>query len=444
MKPVKKTYRRKVTALVDATPSFVSVVNRGATGSPFVVVKQEDIQMNIKRRNTAPEKQAAQKSNKAVNTSQKRKYVEEVANKRETMITKFVFEKEHFASVEDVRNFMENSDFEGEMEFVDGDTVITVLNKDAEGVEFVRKDEIDTGEDGVIAEVGAYFVKAANSEDGSENDSEDASENHVAEEANDKEETEVSAKENAISVSKQSDSIAAEMPVALSKRAVFLENLRKSNTPAIRKFDHYEIWIEQNDTSFAKLLKAGMKGGAVPGFEEVMWTFTQAVRKSLNAGGDDLESQLRKDAESVVSLVLAQNALFESFVESEPEEVMKHTTPETFESLQKWATGFGMALIEDGFVAEKSAERTMPDTANNRVIAQPDIEEVVRKYITPVADSVEQLAKVVDRIAARRQISKSVPTSDLSKDEDATSFNDRKDNISKKVADEFGSVIFGR
>lgn len=437
----KKSYRRKVTALVDATPSFVSVVDRGASGSPFTCVKHEDKPMKVNRRKAAPAKTAAAKSNKGVKTPEQKKSENATETKRETMIVSFSFDKENFATVDDVKKFMDDSDFEGEMVFEETDDTILVKNADAEDVAFLRKEVIDTGDEGVTAEVGSYEVEAetvTKSEDDDPEDEDDDLDDDEDDSAKSYDDKKKPKKKEADPAPVAAE--AEEKPV-LSKREQFLANLRKGTASPVKKFDHYDVWVENNDTSFANLLKAGMSDGAAPGFEDVLWTFGQAVRKTLNAGGDSLSESLRKDAGALVDLVIAQNALFESVVSSSADDVKKAEAPASYESLQKWATEFGLALIEDD--SEQPAK--VSKSANNPVIAEDaDVEAVVAKQLNPLMETVGRLAQTVEKLSNRRQVSKSIPAPDAAADEDADTQSTKKRDVQKAQADEVGNVIFGR
>ena len=408
--------------------------------------------MKVNRRKAAPAKTAAAKSNKGVKTPEQKKSEKSTESKRETMIVSFSFDKENFANVEDVQKFMDNSDFEGEMIFEEADDVIIVKNADAEDVEFLRKETIDTGDEGVTAEVGSYEVEAEtvvksednDDDDDSNHDEDDPShEDGDSEEEKDEDESAKSYDDKKKPKKTDKDKAAAttEEPPVLSKREEFLANLRKGAPKSVVKFDHYDVWVENNDTSFASLLKAGMSDGAAPGFDEVMWTFGQAVRKSLNAGGDTLAENLRKDAGALVDLVIAQNALFESVVSSTEEDVKKAEASASYESLQKWATQFGLALIEED--SEKPAK--VSKSANNPVITgDTEVEALVTKQLTPLVETVQQLTKTVDKLTTRRQVSKSLPASDAAADEDADTRNTKKSDLQKARADEVGNVVFGR
>jgi hypothetical protein len=468
MKPRKKTYRRKVTALIDGTPSFVSLVDRGASGSPFTSVKKEDSPMKIKARAVAaPEKKTAAKSNKAVETAEKRNKVASEPVKTETAITKFVFQKSAgYETVDDVKAFMENSDFEGEMTFEDTDETIVVYNADVTERTVVKESDITTGEDGVVATVAHLLVADAeqstvsksddmDDEDDDEDDEDDDMETSTgkgkgkkkpmtAEKSDDEEDEEDEDEEDDIEKSEDSKKKpgykAEEKPVTLSKREQFLANLKKQEEQVVvRKFDHYEVWAERNETDFASLMKAGMSDGAAPGLEDVLWTFGQSVRKSLRKGGD-VGEQLRKDAASMVDLVIAQNELFSTILEADKEEVAK--AEKSYDDLQKWATDFGKSLLKED--DEKSSVTKSDTPATNNTVIAVDVASEVEKHIAPIVETVQKLAKTVDKIATRKQVSKSVPTSELSTDEPATGKSKETTTKSSTAANNLAQVVFGR
>jgi hypothetical protein len=454
MKPRKKTYRRKVTALIDGTPSFVSLVDRGASGSPFTSVKREDSPMKIKARAVAaPEKQTATKSNKAVETAEKRKKSAAEPAKTETVITKFVFQKSAgYETVESVQGFMENSDFEGNMTFEETDDTIVVQNSDIADRVVVKESSIDTGEEGVAATVAHLLIvedssdsvaKSSKDEDdeddeddelvGNESDTTDEDEDELSKSEDDDEDDD----EYYGKGKKKPKAKTDEEPAALSKREQFLANLKKTEAVSVQKFDHYEVWAERNETDFASLLKAGMADGAAPGLDDVLWTFGQSIRKSLRKGGE-ISDQLRKDAGSMVDLVLAQNELFSAIIDSEKEDVQK--AEKSYEDLQKWANDFGKSLLKDD--EKSSVTKSDNATANNPVITV-DVASEVEKQIAPIVETVQKLANTVDKIATRKQLSKSVPTSELSTDESADTSKETTTK-SSTAANNLAQVVFGR
>jgi len=464
MKPRKKTYRRKVTALIDGTPSFVSLVDRGASGSPFTSVKKEDSPMKIKARAVAaPEKKVAAKSNKSVETAEKRVKAAAEADSTETVITKFVFQKSAgYESVDSVKAFMENSDFEGEMTFEDNDETIVVYNSDVSERTVVKESDIATGEDGVTATVAHLLIeeeqtsvtKSDDMDDDEEDDTETAtgkgkgkkkpmtnekSDDDPDEDEDDEDETDL---EKAADGEKKKPGYKAEdEPAQLSKRELFLANLQKQEEPVVvQKFDHYEVWTERNETDFASLMKAGMADGAAPGLEDVLWTFGQAVRKSLRKGDATVGEQLRKDAASMVDLVIAQNELFSTILEATPEDVTK--AEKSYEDLQKWATDFGTSLLKEG--EEKSSVTKSDKAAANNPVITVDVASEVEKHLAPIVETVQKLAKTVDKIATRKQVSKSVPTAELSTDEPATGKSKETTTKSSAAANQLAQVVFGR
>jgi hypothetical protein len=450
MKPRKKSYRRKVTALIDGTPSFVSLVDRGASGSPFTSVKKEDSPMKIKARAVAaPEKKTAVKSNKAVETAEKRKKAAAEPAATETVITKFVFQKSAgYETVESVQAFMENSDFEGNMTFEETDESIIVLNADLEDRTIVKESAISTGEEGVEAMVAHVLVEDAEetsvtkSEDPDEEDEEPSVDNEGDETEEDDEDDETVV-EKGKNKDKDKDKdkpgySKTEEPVSVSKRDQFLADLQKQeDQQTVKKFDHYEVWAEKNDTDFASLLKAGMADGAAPGLEDVLWTFGQSVRKSLRKGGE-ISDQLRKDAGSMVDLVLAQNELFSAILDSEKQDVEK--AEKSYEDLQKWATDFGKSLLKED--DKSSVTKSDTATTNNTVITV-DVASEVEKHMAPIVETVQKLAKTVDKIATRKQVSKSVPTAELSTDESADKSKETTTK-SSTAATNLAQVVFGR
>lgn len=484
MRPKKKSYRRKVAALVEATPTYLSVVDRGASGSPFTVVKREDSPMKIKPRAGAAPKSAVTKSNKAVDTPAKRKKAEQVTPQTETVITKFVLAKAQYETLDAAKAFMEESDFEGEMTFEETDDSIIVYNADVQDRTIVKESDIETGEEGVMATVAHVTIEdgddpetvqnsededdtetVENADDMDDEDEEDEDDKATAtgkgkkkptmsekaddEDSEDEESEDEESVENACGNKKKprkySEEGGDEEPAVLSKREQFLADLQKEAEPkeVVRKFDMYEVWVENDNTDFASLMKAGMKDGAAPGLNDVLWTFGESVRKSLRKG-ESVAEQLRKDAMSMVDLVVAQNELFNNILESSPEDVAKAESSHSYEDLQKWAKSFGKSLLEEGERATETVAKSDTSASNNRVTSTVDVASVVDEKIAPVLETMQNLAKTVDKIASRKQVSKSVPTSDLSADEEADPQKKEKSTKQEAATKNLSAVVFGR
>lgn len=445
MKSKHRSFVRRVTSLVDADPTFVSLVSAGANGSPFNVVKQEKPTMGVKVKPRKVAKQGenagavAVRKNSNNRVGKARDVVKtDIADTR--AITKFFYSKEEYDTEDSVREHIEKSDFEGGYEIEETDDQFVVTATDVDVARIAKSAVIETGDDGVTAEVS--ILKDAAAGDESEEDGEDDEEADDGEEDDDESSDDESTDDDSTgddeddgeeddgedgAEGKQPDQksaqkkpaakkTAAPAPVAKSKKAAFLEELaaeedQDADEPVeskLQKFDFWEVY-DSASSDFLTLLKDGCSDGLAPGYDDVMWTFGQSVRKTL-AGDDDASTTLKKNADDFISVVIGMHELFSNIVNADMGVVAKADKGRA-DGLTKWAKSFGKELVA-------KVERSKPATTNTVNVAKSDgasaedIASAVESAVAPLAAQLTAVTKVVDNIAQRRQLSKGIEPAD--------------------------------
>lgn len=436
MKSKRKQFQRTVTALVDADPTFVSLVSAGANGSPFNVVKQENPTMGVKiKKRTAPT-DAAQNAKGA--TAVRKNANNRVAKGKEALaeahvsnraITKFFYSKEEFETEAEVRAHIEKSDFEGGFDVTEDDDQFIVTATDVDAARVAKSAVVETGDDGVTAEVS--ILKDAAEGDESEEDEDDAEEEDEDEEDDEEEEGEADDDEgeedepapvakNAPKkpAAKKTETPAPAAPVK-SKKALFLEEAAaeaaaEEEEPvevALQKFDFWEVY-DSASSDFLTLLKNGCEDGLAPGFDDVMWTFGQSIRKTL-AGDDDAEGPLKKNAEDFCNVVLGMHNLFASIVNADMG-VIEKADKDRAAGLTKWAKSFGKELVAK---AERGTTNVVNVTKAEGGISEAALQAAVAAAVAPIAEQMSTVTKAVDKMGNRRQVSKGIDPADATTSE---------------------------
>lgn len=439
MKPKRKQFVRNVTALVDADPTFVSIVSAGANGSPFNVVKQENPTMKIKKR-TAATKAAAPVSGKdavrknANNRVAKGKEALSEVSPTNRAITKFFYSKEDFETEAEVREHLAKSDFEGAFEVAEDDDQFVVTATDIDAKRVSKSAVIETGDEGVKAEVS--ILKDEASEEADESDEDDAEESDetdddTGEEGDDEDDAtdedddaEADDDDGEEDATAQKAAESAPAP-AKSKKAAFLADLAEeveaeSVEPVeetLKKFDFWGVY-DSASSDFITLLKAGCEDGLAPGFDDVMWTFGHSIRNALQAD-EGAEDNLKKNADDFITVVVGMHNLFSNIVNADMAVIEKADKPRA-ETLTKWAKSFGKALVEK---AEKPAavkKEAQVQVQNSTGIDPKELASAIAEAVAPMAEQLATVVKTVDKLGNRRQISKGIDPADATTSEGST------------------------
>lgn len=423
MKSKRKTVIRRVSALVDADPTFLSVVNAGASGSPFNMVKHEDSPMKMKPRNTATTKKTAKKPAptkvvKNANNKVEGKVVAPTVSE-ERVILAFQYDKEAFADEAAVREHLEKSDFENDYTITEEDDHFLVTNSDAVSTTVSKKAEVEA-DDNVIAIVGVLgkAEEAEEEEDGDEDENEDEDEE-----------------------SEEDESESEDTPV-LSKKAQYLADLKKAADAkneepveaVLQKFDFYEVY-ESGSSDFITLLKEGCDDGSAPSFDDVLWTFGKSIKNALkDDSADAISTKITQNAADFTAVALQMHTLFANILNADME-VLKKSDAKQAEGFQKWAEDFGNHLIADteAKTTTTKGEKTVVVKNENVGVGEGRIVELLNAALTPALEKITTLSKTVDTIKTRRQTSKSAGSADATTTED-----DKKSSKSYKKGDEQG------
>lgn len=460
IRPTKKKFVRQVTALVDADPTYVSLVSAGANGSPFNVVKQENPNMGVKVKKrqaaTAPAKKSPVLKN-ANNRVAKGKEALTEAKPATSAIVKFLYSKEEFATEAEVREHLAKSDFEGEVTITEEDDQFIATADDVDQARIAKSAEVeaDTGVVAVIATMKAEGVESEEDEDDSEDeegededgdDSEDDSEEDDEADDEEEDEDEEEAEEEPAPVTK-SKKTAPKKPAAKttekpaapakSKKAAFLEAAaaeaddeeEEAVEAKLQKFDFWNVY-DTASSDFMTLLKAGCEDGLAPGFDDVMWTFGQSIRKTL-AGDDEAGEPLRKNADDFVTVVIGMHDLFANIVNADMPTVAKADKAKA-DSLTKWAKSFGKELVAKAERAKAGATTIVKNEAGMDTEA---LKKMVAEAVAPLAEQVGSVAKTVDKISQRRQTSKGIDPADGTTSEGQAPTTQKKTEKETKVTD---------
>lgn len=468
MKPKRRSYIRRVTALVDADATYLSVVNQGASGSPFNSVKQEEPRnMKVKSRRGVPAPtKSAKNASKRVSANTKKKTSDDASMApSDKALEKLAFDKSIYETAEEVQQYMDDeSDFEGNIEITEDEEFFYVKNADLDPATIKKSAEIPTGEDGISAWVA--LLKSDTDESDEDDEDEDEDDGAITKSEDDADEDEDGDDEDDDSITKADDTDEDEdedeeededdkgKKKPVSKREEFLNSLKEEDEKENqKKFDHWNVY-EAGDSDFATLLKEGMEDGAAPGFDDVMWTFGQAIRKALKSGGDDMAAGLQKSANDFVNVTIKMNELFSNMVESEKSEIEAELGDET-EAFVKWAKGFGLALINEQSRDAAPTKKSKAEAVEAPAFDAAQIAKAVADVIAPLVAANKELSakmaevsETVDILGKRRQVSKAISTPDASVSEgsaptDDTATKKKKTDAGKLSADRIAKVAFG-
>lgn len=444
LKPKRKKFVRTVTALVDADPTYVSIVSAGANGSPFNVVKQENSTMGvkIKPRKTTDDVVVAKNPvmKNANNRVGRAKEALTEPTTSDRVITKFLYAKDDFETEEAVRDHLNKSDFEGDVTVTEEDDRFVVSAVGIDPARIVKQAEIEA-DAGVIAVVAILSDESADDSGNDSNDdavddalgvdtateedeakaeslfSADAVADENTADGND------SAKVTNEVVKKDTDDTATQVK---SKKALFLDSITaeviaesvETEEQKLQKFDFWAAY-EDNSSDFMTLLKAGSGDGAAPGFEDVMWLFSQSVRNAL-ASDTAPDTSIKKSSDDFLTVVTGMHNLFSSIVNADIAVVAKADKNKA-DDLTKWAKSFGRSLIEDHPHTDRGAELTakaaepVPPTFDTGVFTK-----ALAEALAPLQADVEAVVKTVDKLSSRRQISKGIDPADATTSEGMT------------------------
>lgn len=442
MRPKRKKIVRTVTALVDADPTYVSLVTAGANGIPFNVVKQEEptMALKIKKRtavipkaaSTPPAKAPAKKNANNRVVKDKKPDAEGSA---ERFITQFSYAKATFSTEAEVIEHLEKSDFEGGYEITEDAENFIVTNTDIDTSRIAKSATVEA-DSGVTAVVSILKDDEDEAED---DDEEDGDDDEAADD--DEEEDEESEDEDGAETTQKAadDAPPADAKPALSKKAAFLKSLEEESAAAsvesteenLQKFEFWSVY-ESASSDFITLLKDGCSDGLAPGFEDVMWTFGRSIRNALSDDGEaDATTTLTKNATDFVGVVMGMHELFSSIVNADMTVVAKADANKA-DGLTKWAKSFGLSLLDTSERGEtKKTATTAQKTAEQPTLDAVAITNLVHAAMTPAMAELANIGKTVDSLAKRRQVSKGIDPADATASEGAKTSEDSK----KKTAE---------
>jgi len=448
LKPKRKKFVRTVTALVDADPTYVSIVSAGANGLPFNVVKQENFTMGIKIKprkitdNVVVAKNPVMKNANNRVGKAKESMAEPTAGDR--VIIKFLYSKEDFETEEVVREHLDKSDFEGDVTITEEDDQFVVSNSGIDITRIVKQAEVEA-DPGVIAVVA--MLKAESTDDAGDVATDDnvADDESVADITAEEEEDDAMAESllsaDVVVKDTKDDSDSTEViqkttddatTQVKSKKALFLAGLTaevvaESSETEEQKLQKFDFWAAYDDSSsdFMTLLKAGSGDGAAPGFEDVMWLFGQSVRNAL-ASDTAPDTSIKKSADDFLTVVVGMHSLFSNIINADIEVVAK-TDKNKADGLMKWAKSFGRSLVED---IAQGATLSVKAAESAPVIDAGIFTKALADALAPLQADVEAVVKTVDKLSSRRQISKGIDPADAT-----TSEGTKITTITKKEAD---------
>jgi len=459
LKPKRKKFVRTVTALVDADPTYVSIVSAGANGLPFNVVKQENSTMGIKIKPRkikpckitdnviAAKNQVLKNANNRV-AKAREVLAEPTVNDR--AIIKFFYAKDDFKTEEAVREHLNKSDFEGTVTVTDEDYRFVVSNSEIDNSRIIKQAEVEADQ-GVIAVVASLRGEPA--EDINNDSSNDAATVEGEPEVDTTPEDEDDAKAellfsadsitefSADSVTeddKDSDSTEVTQEATndtttqiKSKKALFLDSITaevaaEHTETEEQKLQKFDFWAAYDDGSsdFMTLLKTGSSDGAAPGFDDTMWLFGQSIRNAL-ANDTAPDTSIKKSSDDFRTVIIGMHNLFSNIVNADIDVVAK-ADKDKADGLTKWAKSFGKSLVGDrardtGLVTKAVAQVPAIDTGI--------FTKALAEALAPLQAEVELVVKTVDKLSSRRQLSKGI---DLA---DATTSEGTNTTPTKKEAD---------
>lgn len=470
MKPTRKKYTRHVTALVDADPTFVSLVSSGANGSPFNVVKQENPTMGVKiKKRTAPitpvQKQQAKGATAVRKNANNRvaKGKEALSETRaaaeSSVISKFLYSKEEFADEAAVRAHIEKSDFEGEVVITEEDDHFVATDESVDAARIAKSVEVEA-DTGVTAVIVSLSDDSEEEEDDSEEDEDgegDDSEEDEAEEEEEGEEEDEAEEEDEQPVQKSApkkpaakttETPAPAAPVK-TKKALFLEEAaaeveEEAAEPVeatLQKFNFWDVY-DSKSSDFATLLKDGCSDGLAPSFEDLLWTFGRSVMTAL-AGDSDPSGTIKKNADDFTRVAVAQHELFANIVNADMG-VVEKADKEKAAGLTKWAKAFAKELVAKD---ERKPAAAVAVIKNEAGIPADALAAAVAAAIAPVTEQLSSVAKTVDKLGARRQVSKGIDPADATTSEGqapaATQKTEKKTNQKAiDAANRIGQTVF--
>jgi len=272
-----KRVEKLVKLLKDPEPRFVSYVDFGASQTPFNSLKRAKKVTRLE----ADRRKSANSGKDTKMAKRLRKRVKPLSVKKSatnTALRKLAFAKEQFPTEDEVQAWLDENEYEGDLEIVSVDkNTFEVADEAVSDEDFETIRGVEAGE-GVTGFVGP-LAKGVEGDD---------------------------------------DEDAAEKANKSNKRKA----KKSAKSEIAQKFDHWAAWMSDG-TSVEDIIKDGMRDGTPPGFDEIVFSTVQAMANSLKADGDDLETKLANIGGEMAGLIFKVHEVFASLAEGDDEDSQK-------------------------------------------------------------------------------------------------------------------------
>lgn len=345
-----KRVERMVKLLKDPDPRYVSFVDFGANQTPFNSLKRAKKVTRLE----ADRRKSANSEKETKMAKRRRKRVKPLSVKKSannTALRKLAFAKEQFPTEDEVQAWLDENEYEGDLEIVSVDkSTFEVADEAVSDDDFETIRGVPAGE-GVTGFVGPLTKSA---------DEDDADDEDAAEKAN---------KSNKRKAKKSAKSEIAE------------------------KFDHWAAWMSDG-TSVDEIIKDGMRDGTPPGFDEIVFSTVQAMANSLKGNGDDLETKLANIGGEMAGLIFKVHEVFAALAEGDDDDAEKSAKTYS-ESIQKVLDAYAEE-VEDDEPVQTSAPDDAPDALKDVIALVKSTSADTLKALSGLADDVKKATATAD------------------------------------------------